>query len=183
VATKTGDRVVQGYARALFDVADAEGDLDRVEDELYRFGRAVRSAPDLGDALADAALPVDRKKGILQELLGDRASRHTVALLGFLLEQGKGKDLPKIVDALSEVAASMQRKRIAEVRTAISLGAEQRTKLQEALSKAAGTDVELKFIVDPAVVGGAVARVGDQVFDGSVRRRLELARERLGRVR
>ena len=180
---EAGGRIVQGYARALFAVADAEGDLDRVEDELFRFGRALRSGPELRGALADPRLPADRKKAVLQDLLGDRASRHTVSLLGFLVDQGRGKDLPKIVEALSEVAADQRRKRLAEVRSAVPLRAEQRTKLQEALSKATGTDVEVKVIVDPAVIGGVVARVGDQVFDGSIRRKLELARERLGQVR
>ena len=106
-----------------------------------------------------------------------------MSLLGFLVDQGRGKDLPKIVEALSEVAADQRRKRLAEVRSAVPLRAEQRTKLQDALSKATGTDVEVKVIVDPAVIGGVVARVGDQVFDGSIRRKLELARERLGQVR
>jgi F-type H+-transporting ATPase subunit delta len=72
---------------------------------------------------------------------------------------------------------------VAEVRTAIPVSGQQRKRLAEALSAATGKQVELKVIVDPeSVIGGVVARVGDQIFDGSVRRRLEQARERMSGV-
>ena len=70
-----------------------------------------------------------------------------------------------------------------EVRTAIPLDGPRREKLAEALARATGKDIELKVLVDPTVLGGVVARVGDQVFDGSIRRRLELAREQLAGMR
>ena len=177
------DRIVQGYAQALFAVADAEAQLDQVEDELFRFGKTVEAQPELREALADPRLPAERKRALLNDLLGDRASRHTLSLLGFIVDQGRGKDLPKIAEALSQVAAEQRSRHLAEVRTAVPLRAEQRKKLQEALSKAVGRDVELKVIVDPSVIGGVVAQVGDQVFDGTIRRKLELAREQLGQVR
>jgi F-type H+-transporting ATPase subunit delta len=177
------DRIVQGYAQALLAVADAEGQLDQVEDELFRFGKTVEAQPELREALADPRLPAERKRALLQDLLGERASRHTLSLLGFLVDQGRGKDVPKIVERLAEVGAEQRSRRFAEVRTAVPLRPEQRTKLEKALSKVVGREVELKVVVDPAVIGGVVARVGDQVFDGSIRRKLELAREQLGQVR
>src|SRR5437588_757666 len=95
------DRLVKGYAQAIFAIAEAEGDLGSVEDELFRFGRIV----------------------------------------------------------------------------------EARARLREALADATGRNVELRVIVDDAVIGGVAARVGDQVFDGTVRRKLEVAREQLTRAR
>jgi F-type H+-transporting ATPase subunit delta len=181
VATK--DSVVKGYAQALFVVAEAEGELDRVEDELYRFGKAVESQPKLREALTDPSMPVERKRAVIEEILSDRASRHTTTLLGFLVEQGRAKDLPKIIQALAEVAAEQRRKAMAEVVSAVPLDDQRRDKLVKALSKATGRDVELKVLVDPSLVGGIVARVGDQVFDGSVKRKLDLAREQLARAR
>ena len=71
---------------------------------------------------------------------------------------------------------------VAEVRAAIPLDEQQRSRLADALSRATGKKVELKTVVDESVIGGVVARVGDQVIDGSLRRRLELARERLSEV-
>jgi F-type H+-transporting ATPase subunit delta len=180
---ETKDRVIQGYAQALFAVAEAEGELDQVEDELFRFGKTMQSRPDLREALTDPKLPADRKKAVLQELLGKKASPHTLSMLGFLIDQGRTRDLPKILEALSEVAAEQRRKQVAEVRTAVPLRDEQRKRLQEALSKATGKDVELKVLIDPTVIGGVVARVGDQVFDGTIRRKLEMAREQLSQAR
>jgi F-type H+-transporting ATPase subunit delta len=175
--------LIRGYAQALFVVAEAEGQLDQVEDELYRFGKAVEKQPKLREALTDPALPPDRKKGVIEELLGKKASPHTVSLLGFLVEQGRAKDLSRIVQTMAEVAAEQHRKAVAEVRTAVPLDVKRREQLAKALSKATGKDVELKVLVDPSVIGGVVAQVGDEVFDGSVRRRFELARQQLARVR
>jgi F-type H+-transporting ATPase subunit delta len=177
------DRLIQGYAQAMFAVAEAEGDLEQVGDELYRFGKTVETAPELHDALTDPALPPDRKRGVLEELVGGRASPHTLNLLAFLVDQGRARDLQRIVTALAEVAAERRRKAVAEVRAAVPLDEDQRSRLAEALSRATGKDVELKVLIDPGVIGGVVARVGDQVFDGSVRRKLEIAREQLTRAR
>lgn len=179
----TKDSVVRGYAQALFVVADAEGELDRVEDELYRFGKAVAGQSKLREALTDPSLPAERKRSVIEQILSDRASRHTTTLLGFLVEQGRAKDLPRIIEALAEVAAEQRNKAVAEVLSAVPLDDQRRDKLAKALSKATGRDLELKVLVDPSLIGGIVARVGDQVYDGSVKRKLELAREQLARVR
>jgi F-type H+-transporting ATPase subunit delta len=177
------DRLTQGYAQALFSVAEAEGSLETVEDELYRFAKTVESQPELREALTDPALPAERKKAVINDLLGSKASSHTVSLLGFMVEQGHAKDLSGIIEALADLAAERRRHVVAEVRTAVPLDAKHRKRLTEALSRATGKEIELKVLVDPSVIAGAVARVGDQVFDGTVRRKLELARQQLGRVR
>jgi F-type H+-transporting ATPase subunit delta len=173
------DRLIQGYAQALFAVAEAEGSLNDVEDELYRFANTVEGEPQLREALTDPQLPVERKKAVLEEILRDKANPHTTNLLGFLIEQGRAKDLSRIIGALADLAAERRRRAVADVRSAIPLDAEHRARLTEALSQATGRDVELKVLVDPSVIGGLVARVGDYVFDGTIRRKLELAREQL----
>ena len=173
---------IRGYAEAMFSVAEAEDALDVVEDELFRFARELEREQELREALTDPALPPDRKRAVLQDVLGPRANPQTVSLLGFIVEQGRARELPAIVDELVALAAEKRQAAVAEVRTAIPLDAEHRQRLAEALGAATGKKVELKVVVDPSVVGGVVARVGDQVIDGSVRRRLELARERLSEV-
>ena len=174
---------VKGYAQALFAVAEAEGELDQVQDELFRFGKAVEAEPKLREALTDPELPAERKRSLLEDLLGGKASPHTIGLLSFVVEQGRARDLPKIIEALTEVAAERKRQAVAEVRTAVPLDAKRRDALAAALAKATGREVDLKVLVDPSVIGGVVARVGDQVFDGSIRRRLDMAREQLARAR
>ena len=177
------DGLIDGYAQALFAVAEAEGSLEAVTDEVFRFGKTMESESSLRSALTDPALPADRKRAVIEELLGDRASPHTLHLLTFLVEQGRARDLPRIVSALVELASERRRKALAEVRSAVPLDGDQRERLAAALSKATDRDVEVKVLVDPSVIGGVVSRVGDQVFDGTIRRKLEMAREQLVRVR
>jgi F-type H+-transporting ATPase subunit delta len=176
------DRLIKGYAKALLAVAEAEGELDTVEDELYQFAATVEREPRLREALTDPQLPTERKKALLQELLGTRANAHTTSLLGFVVEQGRAKDLERIVRALADEAAERRRHALAEVRAAIPLDDDHRKRLARALAKATGKELELKVLVDPSVIGGVVAQVGDQVFDGTIRRRVELAREQLSQA-
>ena len=77
------------------------------------------------------------------------------------------------------LSAERRQHAVAEVRSAFPLDEQQRRRLEEALSRATGKTVEVKVVVDPSVVGGAVAQVGDVVFDGSVRTRLVEARRQL----
>jgi F-type H+-transporting ATPase subunit delta len=173
---------IRGYAQALFSVAEAEDALDEVEDELFRFARTLERETELRAALTDLHLPAERKRALLEEILGSRANPHTVNLLAFVVEQGRARELEAIADELAVLAAERRQSEVAEVRTAVPLDATRRNKLARALEKATGKRIEMKVVVDPSVVGGVVARVGDQVIDGSVRRRLELARERLSEV-
>ena len=176
----TKDEIVRGYAQALLAVAEAEEDLGTVEDELFAFAKTVEGNARLREALTDPALPPENKRAVVKELLGDRANPHTVSILGFLIEQGRAKELGRILEGLGELAAERRKHVVAEVRSAVPLSQERRKKLAEALSKATGKNVEIKVVIDPAVIGGVLARVGDEVFDGTVRTRLEDARERLG---
>jgi F-type H+-transporting ATPase subunit delta len=173
---------IRGYAQALFSVAEAEDALETVEDELFRFARALEQEGRLRETLTDPAFPVERKKAVLNDILGDRASPHTISIVGFLVEQGKAREFTAIVDELVALAAERRKAAVAEVRTAVELTEKHRQDLIEALEQATGKKIELKVVVDPSVVGGVVARVGDQVIDGSIRRRLEIARERMSEV-
>ena len=173
------DAVVSGYAQALLAIAQAEGVLDRVQDELYAFAKAVEANRELRESLTDAALPAENKRAVVEDLLGERAHPLTVTLAAFLVEAGQARRLGPIAEELAREAAARSEKRLAEVRTAVALTDQQRRKLEDALSKAAGQPVELKVVVDPTVVGGVVARLGDEVFDGSVASRLTDARQHL----
>ena len=170
---------IKGYATGLFEIARAEGELDRVETELYQVARALDSSEELRNALSDQALPTDRKQAIVQDLLGARASRLTIAAVDFVVAVGHGRDLSKIADGLAAAAAASRSREVAEVRSAIELDAVTVQRLEASLARATGKQVEVKVVVDPSVVGGIVARVGDTVIDGSVRSRLDSLRQAL----
>jgi F-type H+-transporting ATPase subunit delta len=173
------DAVVRGYAEALFSIAEAEGELAAVEDELYSFAKVLERETKLREALTDQALPTENRTNLIRDVLGERANPHTVSILGFLVEQGRAKDLDRIIEGLAEVAAERRRHVVAEVRSAVPLDDRRRARLAKALSKATGRSVEIKVVVDPTVVGGVVARIGNEVFDGTVRARLAEARRHL----
>jgi F-type H+-transporting ATPase subunit delta len=171
---------VAGYATALVAVAEAEGALGRVEEELFAFAKATDLNPQLREALTDPALPVDNRQALVRDIIGDRAHPVTVNLISFVIESGRARDLSKIADAFVQIAATSRERAVAEVRSAVPLTDKQRERLEKALSAATGRDVEAKVIVDPSVVGGVIARVDDLVFDGSVSSRLEDAKQALG---
>jgi F-type H+-transporting ATPase subunit delta len=175
------DEVIGGYSEALFRVVRAEGELDRVEDELFRFGKLLESNYELKQALSDQTMDRAQRTKILEDLLADKVSPHTMGLLTFIVNQGRARQLPQILEQVSELAAESRQRVVAEVRSAVPLDDGQREELERALSKATGKNVEAKVIVDPSVIGGLVARVGDTVIDGTVKRRLDELREQVMR--
>jgi F-type H+-transporting ATPase subunit delta len=173
-----GDELIHGYAEALFRVVRAEGELDRVEDELYRFGKLLETNHELKQTLSDKSLDRTQRTKILEELLQDKVSAHTLGLLTFIVGQGRARQLPQILSEVSELAEA-RNSVIAEVRSAVPLNDQQRQRLADALSSATGKKVEVKVIVDPSVVGGVVATIGDTVIDGTVKHKLEQLREQV----
>lgn len=167
----------EAYASALFAVASAEGALDQVERELFDVAKTFDSNEQLRATLTDEAVPVDRRQGIVEDLLGPRAHPVTTALVSFVVGAGRARDLPDIVDCLVRRAAEGRKQAIAEVRTALPLTEEQKQRLATALSQRTGKNVDVRVVIDPSVLGGVVAQVGDEVYDGSVRHRLNQLRE------
>jgi F-type H+-transporting ATPase subunit delta len=173
------DAVIEGYAAALFEVARAEGTLDEVEDELFRFARSFESDDELRNALTDEMIPAARRQGIVEDLLGGRANPTTVQLISMVVGSGRTRDLPAIVDRLVERAAQAKNLAVAEVRAAVPLSEDQEDRLKAAVANATGKDVTIKVVVDPSVIGGLVVTVGDVVIDGTVRTRLDQLKNRL----
>ena len=164
------------YAEALFAVARAEGTLGEVEDELFRFSQTLQGSDELRDALTDPSIPASRRQQIVEDLLGGKASTTTVALVSMVVGTGRSRELPTIIRQLVEMSAAEANKEVAEVRSAVPLTDDQRKRLADALGEATGKQVEVKVVVDPSVMGGIVAQIGDTVIDGSVRSRLDKLR-------
>ena len=171
------DDRITGYANGIFEIARAEGELERVEDEILAVAQAFEGSGELRSALTDPQLPHDKKQGIVDELIGGRASSLTVDLVQMIVSQGRASELPAIAKRVIETAASSRDKAVAEVRSAVPLDSETVARLETALGRATGKSVEVKVIVDESVIGGIVARVGDTVIDGSLARRVDSLRQ------
>ena len=114
-----------------------------------------------------------RRQQIVEDLLGGKASSTTVALVSLVVGTGRSRELPAIIRQLVDMSAAEANKAVAEVRSAIPLNQDQRDRLTKALGEATGRQIALKVVIDPAVLGGIVAQVGDTVIDGSVKSRLQ----------
>jgi F-type H+-transporting ATPase subunit delta len=161
------------YAEALFAVARSEGDLTDVEDELFRFARILEGNDELRTTLTDPDLPVSRRQQIVEDLLGGRANPVTTSLVSMVVGTGRSHELTAIIGELVRLSASEGNKELAEVRSAVALTDDQKERLADALGQATGKSIEVKVVIDPSILGGLVAQVGDTVIDGSVKTKLE----------
>jgi F-type H+-transporting ATPase subunit delta len=149
-----------------------------MEDELFRFARAIEGNDELRTTLADPHVPAAVRQQIVQDLLGGKASNATVAVVGMVVGAGRVADLPKIVDSVLARSASRRGELVAEVRSAVALSPEQQQRLAAALmAQTPGTTITVRNVVDPTVLGGVVTTIGDSVIDGSVRTRLTQLRD------
>ena len=170
------DRIT-GYANGIFELAKAEGDLERVESELFTISQALDGSPELRSTLTDPQLPMEKKQALVDDLIGGRASSLSVDLVQLIVSQGRASELSDIARAVVEAAAASRDKAVAEVRSAVPLDEETIERLTVALGRATGKSVEVKVVVDESVIGGIVARVGDTVIDGSLARRVDSLRQ------
>ncbi|HET9732409.1 MAG TPA: ATP synthase F1 subunit delta [Acidimicrobiales bacterium] len=170
---------LDGYASGILGPVAAEGRLGEVEDELFRFSRIVAASEDLLAVLTDRNLAADRRTSLVSDLLQGRAQPDTVSLAVYATRVSRPRDIVSALDALVSRVADEADRRVAEVHSAVALDDSQRQRLGGALARIVGRRVDVRVTVDPAVVGGFVASVGDVVVDGSVRHRLNQLRERL----
>jgi F-type H+-transporting ATPase subunit delta len=166
-------------AQAAFEEATREGTLDEVEDELFRFARIIDRAPGLRSALTDPAMPVENKRDLVHTLLANKVTPVTATLVESVVLAPRGRPADRAIDELAAQAAARRQRQIAVVRVAIPLDEDLRDRLAAALEQALGHAVRLQVETDPSVVGGIVVRVGDELIDGSVIRRLAQARRGL----
>lgn len=173
------DAVEELGATAAFCAAERDGSLDRVEDELFLFGRAVEANPSLQMTLTDPALSAAGKSALVRDLIGKQAAPATTAMLTHTAANLRGRRVDAAITALSQLAAAQRDRALAYVRVAVDLDAAQRERMARALARLTGRDVRLNIAVDPSVIGGATVRIGDDVIDGTMLTRLTQARRSL----
>ena len=164
---------------AALDAAEARGELDGVEDELFRFGRIVGGDAELSRILSDRTAPVTGKAALLDGLLAGRVSPITAMLLRNHLTGRSVGHAENVVERLSEAASTRRGQSVARVTTAVPLTDAQERRLAELLGRLYNRPIGLQVVVDPSVLGGLVIRVGDEVIDGSIAHRLEAAGRRV----
>jgi F-type H+-transporting ATPase subunit delta len=169
------------YARALLDVAIKErANLEEIEQQLTGFANLLTEHPTLGKVLLNPAVPVQRKAATVAQLISlVKISPILAKLLGLLAERDRLILLPDMVASYRDRLADYRQIVRAEVTTATPLAPERAQEIQKSLAQVTGRTVMLQTRIDPAIIGGMVARVGSEVYDASVTRQLQKMRDRL----
>jgi F-type H+-transporting ATPase subunit delta len=165
--------------RATIAVAEKDGSLSEVEDELFRFGRILNREPALSALLADTTTPADGRVALLDQVLGQKVRPVTKALLEQTVRTLRDHNLDLVAEELSELAAARRDRYVAHVGTPVALTAQQEQQLTDTLSRLYGRQMSVQIEFDPELLGGLVVRVGGEVIDGSVSSRLSAAKRAL----
>jgi F-type H+-transporting ATPase subunit delta len=160
--------------------AEADGRIDDLEDELFRFGRVVEGEVALRSALAGPGLPDDRKLGLVNALLEGKVTPATLTLVTELVLRPRGRSLEGGLAEYGRLVAQRRQRLVALVRTPTELSAQQRTRLAAVLAAAYGHEVHLNIEIDPDTIGGLSVEIGDEIIDGTIAGRLDDVRRRLG---
>jgi F-type H+-transporting ATPase subunit delta len=165
--------------RATLGIAEKDGSLSEVEDELFRFGRILDREPRLAGLLADPATPVEGRAKLLRDLLGQKVHPVTSKLLTQAVNAPRGRSLDRVAEELADLAAARRDRYVAHVRTPVALSPQQEQRLTDTLSRLYGRAMSLQVEQDASLLGGLVVRVGGEVIDGSIAGKLASARRQL----
>lgn len=168
------------YANALADIALEQGAADAAAKQLSDFGAAYAASAELRNFLASPAIERQAKHAVVEKVaarLG--ASKIIRNFLFVIVDHRRTVILPEIVERFQEVIRQRTGVAEAEVRSAVELSAAQKSGLAQMLAQLTGKRVETTYALDPGLLGGAVVRIGDTVYDGSLRHRLNEMRAKL----
>jgi F-type H+-transporting ATPase subunit delta len=160
-------------------VAEKDGSLEEVEDELFRVGRLIAREPQLRTLLGDPTAPAEHRSQLLESLVSGKVRPVTERLLVHAVRTPRGRSLDRTAEELAELAASRRQRSVARVTAPTALTDEQEQRLAQTLSTIYRRDISVQVELDPDLLGGLVVQVGDQIIDGSISGRLSAARQRL----
>lgn len=164
---------------ALFAAAEKDGQLDQVEDELFRLERVLASDGDLSGLLDELTVPPERRIALLDSLVAGKVTPISLALLHHAIASQRKRSILLAVDDLLQQAAARRERSIARVLSAVPLTAAQERRLAGALEQMYGRTMSIRTALDPSVRGGLIVRVGDEIIDGSIASKFTEARSAL----
>jgi F-type H+-transporting ATPase subunit delta len=170
---KRGDAIARRYARALFQLGEERGDVSALLAELEQLNDTIVESPELVRVLFTPIHPRAERAAVIRELVRRLELSDDVRGLSLLLvDENRTRHLPHICEALEDMVERAAGRVEAEVTSARELSSDEANALREALSRRLDQQVTLKLEVNPDLIGGVVARVGDLLLDGSVRTQL-----------
>lgn len=172
--------LAERYAGALVDVALENKQADQVKQELAAFAALVRESPELHAFLSNPSIARASKHAAIEQLVARMGASRTLRnYLFVIVDQRRAGMLPEIEQAFSAILDARQGIMQATVTSAADLTPGERAELDAALAKLTGKKVQAQFSIDPALIGGAVVKIGSTIYDGSVRAQLDRLRARM----
>ena len=161
------------YANALADIAIAQGAAEPTARQLDDFGTSYSQSAELRTFLASPAVAIEAKHAVIEKIIARLgASRILRNFLFIIADSHRTQLLPEIIATFQQVLRQRQGIAEAEISSAVELSAAQKTEFAKTLARLTGKKIETKYSLDPALIGGAVVRIGDTIYDGSLRNRL-----------
>jgi F-type H+-transporting ATPase subunit delta len=168
------------YASALADIALAQGAAEPVQTQLADFGAAYSESTELRNFLSTPAVDREAKHAVIEKIVARiGASKIIRNFLFVIVDHSRTHILPEIITAFEEVVRARQGVAEAEISSAVELSQSQKAEFAFTLERLTGKRIEPKFSLEPALLGGAVVRIGDAIYDGSLRNRLNEMRAHL----
>ncbi len=164
--------------RAAFSVAQIEGNLDEVEEQLFRLGRIVDADSGLRATIGDRQIPLSARQQLLSDVISGKVLP-VVELLARRAVAARKRTFDLTVEEYLTVASQLRQRAIAVVEVAQQLSTEQQQRIAAALSKQVGRDVSVHVVLNPTVLGGVRVSLGDEIIEGTVAGRLEDAQRKL----
>ncbi len=170
--------IARRYAGAIFDIGLKQNTLDSTLADVQEIAKLFSNRK-LAYLLREPNIPVQRKETAIRQALASRVLPTSLNLALLVVQRGLVDLMPNIASELNQLVLDHKNEAIAEVTTATQMDAKQQGLVQQALERMTGKTILMETRVQPSILGGVVARVGDQVIDGSVERRLKLLRQQL----
>jgi len=168
------------YANALADIALEQGASEPAAKQLESFAAAYEESAELRTFLASPAVSVEAKHEVLEKISNRLGASKIIRNFLFVIADHRRTQLiPEIVATFQQVLRQRQGVAEAEISSAVELTSAQKKELAATLARVTGKKIEPKYSLDPALLGGAVVRIGDTIYDGSLRSRLNEMRARL----
>ena len=168
------------YANAMADIALAQGAGEPAAKQLHEFGAAYAQSAELRTFLASPAVSVEAKHAVIEKMVARLGASKIIRNFLFVLTDHRRTQLiPEAIATFHQVIRQRQGVAEAEVSSAIELSTAQKKEMSATLARLTGKKIEAKYALDPALLGGAVVRIGDTIYDGSLRSRLNEMRARL----
>ena len=174
------DTAARRYAEAALEIGRAEGTLDRWERDLQQLRDALANEQ-LRTLAEHPTVPYADKERVIRRVAGD-VSPEALNLVLLMIRRGRPRAVPRMVEQFASLLRRERGVSLAEVRTALPLEETQRDAVMERLHQLTGDEIEINEVVDESLIGGITVRIGDRLYDASVRSRLERLRARLTAV-